>query len=153
MHVLIIVVCIEESMQTWKSVLSVVCQGGRLLKIQRLKKSGVAAKQMWYFSIVPIFIRMFKCFESAKNLCWHVIDGKINGIMRHLANTSSWRLIDHMWSTFGSEPRNLLLGLSTNVINPFGDLSTNYSCWSVITTTYNLPPWLCMREKYLYWQW
>lgn len=25
----------------------------------------------------------------------------------------------------------------------------NNSCWPVITTMYNLPPWLCMRRKYL----
>ncbi|KAL0559470.1 hypothetical protein IC582_004081 [Cucumis melo] len=32
------------------------------------KNSGVAAKQMWYFPIVPRFIRMFKNLEKAKNL-------------------------------------------------------------------------------------
>ena len=25
----------------------------------------------------------------------------------------------------------------------------NCSCWPVITTIYNLPPWLCMRRKHL----
>ncbi|KAA0042057.1 transposase [Cucumis melo var. makuwa] len=74
------------------------------------ENSGVAAKQMWYFSIVPRFIRMFKNLENAKNLCWHAMDRKIDGIMRHPADTPSWRLIDHMWPTFGSEPRNLRLG-------------------------------------------
>ncbi|KAL0546536.1 hypothetical protein IC582_016447 [Cucumis melo] len=113
------------------------------------ENSGVAAKQMWYFPIVPRFIRMFKNFENAKNLRWHAMDRKIDDIMRHPADTPSWRLIDHMWPTFGSEPRNLRLGLSTDGINPFGDLSSNYSCWPVITTIYNLPPWLCMRRKHL----
>ncbi|KAL4030182.1 hypothetical protein IC575_008418 [Cucumis melo] len=113
------------------------------------ENSGVAAKQMWYFPIVPRFIRMFKNLENAKNLRWHAMDRKIDGIMRHPADTPSWRLIDHMWPTFGSEPRNLRLGLSTDGINPFGDLSSNYSCWPVITTIYNLPLWLCMRRKHL----
>ncbi|KAL0546643.1 hypothetical protein IC582_016555 [Cucumis melo] len=113
------------------------------------ENSGVAAKQMWYFSIVPRFIRMFKNLENAKNLCWHAMDRKVDGIMRHSADTPSWRLIGHMWPTFGSEPKNLCLGLSTDGINPFGDLSSNYSCWPVITTIYNLPPWLCMRRKHL----
>ena len=83
---------------------------------------------------------MFKSFENAKNLRWHAIDRKFDGIMRHLADTPSWRLIDHMWPTFGSKPRNLRLGLLTDGINPFGDLSLNCSCWPVITTIYNLPP-------------
>ncbi|KAA0048233.1 transposase [Cucumis melo var. makuwa] len=70
------------------------------------ENSGVAAKKMWYFPIVPRFIRMFKNLENAKNLRWHAMDRKVNGIMRHSAGTPSWRLIDHMWPTFGSEPRN-----------------------------------------------
>ena len=113
------------------------------------KKNGVVAKQMWYFPIVPSSIRMFKGFENAKNFRWHAIDRKDDGILRHLADTPSWRLTDDMWPTFGSEPRNLRLGLSIDGINPFEDLLITYSCWPVITTIYNLPPWLCMRRKYL----
>ncbi|KAL0551821.1 hypothetical protein IC582_010910 [Cucumis melo] len=90
---------------------------------------------------------MFKNFENAKNLRWHAMDRKVDGIMRHPADTPSWKLIDHMWPTFGSKPGNLSLGLSTNGINPFGDLSSNCSCW--LATICNLPPWLCMRSKHL----
>ncbi|KAA0063971.1 transposase [Cucumis melo var. makuwa] len=110
---------------------------------------GVAAKQLWYFSIVSRFLRMFKNSEYAKNLCWHANDRKVNGVLRHPADTPSWRLVDHLWPDFGSEPRNLCLGLSTDDINPYGDLSMKYSCWHVIATIYNLPPWLCIRRKYL----
>ncbi|KAA0062102.1 uncharacterized protein E6C27_scaffold89G004530 [Cucumis melo var. makuwa] len=53
---------------------------------------------------------MFKNLENAKNLRWHAMDRKVDGIMRHLTDTPSWRLIDHIWPTFGSEPRNLRLG-------------------------------------------
>ncbi|KAL4038405.1 hypothetical protein IC575_002025 [Cucumis melo] len=104
---------------------------------------------MWYFPIVPRFLRMFKNSEYAKHLCWHANDRKVDGVLRHPADTPSWRLVDHLWPDFGSEPRNLRLGLSTDGINPYGDLSTKYSCWPVIATIYNLPPWLCMRRKYL----
>ena len=71
------------------------------------KKCDVPGKQMWYFPIVPRFIRMFKRFENAKNLRWHTIDRKVDGILRHPTDTPSRRLIDHMWPTFGLEPRNL----------------------------------------------
>ncbi|KAL0560528.1 hypothetical protein IC582_000933 [Cucumis melo] len=121
----------------------------KITKNSTSENSRVAVKQMWYFPIVPRFIRMFKNFENAKNLRWHAIDRKVDGIMRHPTDTSSWRLIDHMWPTFKSEPRYLHLGLSTDGINQFGDLSSNYSCWPVITTIYNFPPWLCMRRKHL----
>ncbi|GJZ96455.1 hypothetical protein Tco_0668789 [Tanacetum coccineum] len=48
---------------------------------------------------------------------------------------------------FDAEPRNVRLGLAADGFNPFGNLSQSYSIWPVILTTYNLPPWLCMKES------
>ncbi|GJS48091.1 hypothetical protein Tco_0598212 [Tanacetum coccineum] len=48
---------------------------------------------------------------------------------------------------FAAEPRNVRLGLAADGFNPFGNLSQSYSMWPVILTTYNLPPWLCMKES------
>nr|GEV93511.1 hypothetical protein [Tanacetum cinerariifolium] len=45
------------------------------------------------------------------------------------------------------EPRNVRLGLAVDGFNPFGNLSLAYSMCLVILTTYNLPPWLCMKES------
>ncbi|GJY10468.1 zinc finger, PHD-type containing protein [Tanacetum coccineum] len=45
------------------------------------------------------------------------------------------------------EPRNVRLGLAVDGFNSFGNLSQSYSMWPVILTTYNLPPWLCMKES------
>nr|GFA44042.1 hypothetical protein [Tanacetum cinerariifolium] len=45
------------------------------------------------------------------------------------------------------EPRNVRLGLVADCFNPFGNLSQAYSMWPMILTTYNLPPWLCMKES------
>ena len=33
-------------------------------------------------------------------------------------------------------------------INPHSTLSSKYSCWQVILAIYNLPPWLCMKQKF-----
>ncbi|GJW98084.1 reverse transcriptase domain-containing protein [Tanacetum coccineum] len=38
-------------------------------------------------------------------------------------------------------------GLVADGFNPFGNLSQAYSMWPVILITYNLPPWLCMKES------
>ncbi|KAA0054086.1 transposase [Cucumis melo var. makuwa] len=73
---------------------------------------------------------------SAKQL-W-----KVDGVLKHPTDTPSWRLVDHLRPDFGSKPRNLRLGLSTDGINPYRDLSTKHSCWPVIATIYNLPSWL-----------
>ncbi|GKA70838.1 hypothetical protein Tco_0776977 [Tanacetum coccineum] len=48
---------------------------------------------------------------------------------------------------FAKEDRNVQLGLAADGFNPFGNLSQSYSTWPVILTTYNTPPWICMKES------
>lgn len=40
------------------------------------------------------------------------------------------------------------LGLATDGLNPFSNLSTNQSVWPVILVPYNLPASLCMRKEF-----
>ena len=55
--------------------------------------------------------------------------------------------MNERWPTFANEARNLRLGLSTDGFNPFGNLSSTYSCWPVMLVIYNLPPFLCMKKE------
>ncbi|GKC29203.1 hypothetical protein Tco_1036497 [Tanacetum coccineum] len=57
---------------------------------------------------------------------------------------------DQIHAPFAAEPRNVRLGLCTDGFTPFGMSSTSYSCWPVIVTPYNLPPWLCMKIPYMF---
>ena len=111
----------------------------------------VPAKVMWYFPVIPRFKRMFKSSSTAELLTWHSTNQRIqDGQMRHPADSPSWRNIDYRWPAFGSEPRNLRLALAADGINPHNNGLTNrYSCWPVVLVTYNLPPWLCMKRKFM----
>jgi hypothetical protein len=40
-------------------------------------------------------------------------------------------------------------GLSTDGMNPFGEQSCSHSTWPVTLCNYNLPPWLCMKRKFI----
>lgn len=111
-------------------------------------RDGVAAKVLWYFPIIPRFKRMFQSPTTAKSLTWHG-DRKKDGMMRHPADSPTWKLVDTQWPEFGKEPRNLRLALSSDGFNPYAALSSKYSCWPVILVTYNLPPWLCMKRKFM----
>ena len=42
------------------------------------------------------------------------------------------------------------LGLCTDGFQPFGQSGQQYSSWTIIVTPYNLPPWMCMKETYLF---
>ena len=54
---------------------------------------------------------------------------------------------DNKYSDFSSEPRNVRFDLAVDGFNPFGNMSLSYSMWPVVLTTYNLPPWVCMKES------
>ncbi|GKE05505.1 uncharacterized protein Tco_1397523 [Tanacetum coccineum] len=72
-----------------------------------------------------------------------------DGKMRHVADSPQWKNIDQHFDKFGSEIRNMRFRLSLDGINPFRILSTCHSTWTVLLCIYNLPPWLCMKRKYI----
>ncbi|KAL6315713.1 hypothetical protein AAG906_006575 [Vitis piasezkii] len=58
--------------------------------------------------------KTFSALETAKHLMWHAKDKECDGKLRHPSDSSAWKLVDHMWPDFASEPRNLRLALSTD---------------------------------------
>ncbi|RDY04194.1 hypothetical protein CR513_12124, partial [Mucuna pruriens] len=47
------------------------------------------------------------------------------------------------------ELRNYRIGLAIDGMNLYGNLSSKHSSWLVMLVIYNLPPWLCMKHKYI----
>ncbi|KAL0544362.1 hypothetical protein IC582_019476 [Cucumis melo] len=87
--------------------------------------------------------------SKAENLTWHASERIEDRKLRHPADSPAWKLVDFKWPDFGSKPRNLRLALSADGVNPHGDMSSKYSCWPIVMVIYNLPPWLCMKRKYM----
>ncbi|XP_052299096.1 uncharacterized protein LOC102608724 isoform X2 [Citrus sinensis] len=113
------------------------------------KSKGIPAKILWYFPPIPRFKRMFQSPLTAKDLIWHANERVIDGKLRHSADSPSWRLVDQKWPDFAAEERNLQLAISTDEINPHKNFHSSYSCWPIVMITYNLPPWLCMKRKFM----
>jgi hypothetical protein len=67
----------------------------------------------------------------------------------HPTDGSQWRAIDREFPEFADDARNLRFALSTDGINPFGDQNNSHSTWPVTLSIYNLPPWLCMKRKFI----
>ncbi|XP_075497779.1 uncharacterized protein LOC142535021 [Primulina tabacum] len=40
-------------------------------------------------------------------------------------------------------------GVPADGINPYSNLSSRYSCWPIMLVTYNLPPNMCMKRKFI----
>jgi Transposase family tnp2 len=112
-------------------------------------KKKTPAKVLWYLPIIPRLWRLFINPTDAELLRWHEEGRKKDGKLWHPADSPEWRTIDRNFEDFGTEPRNLRLGLCTDGMNPYGNMSSRHSLWSVLMCVYNLPPWLCMKRKYL----
>ncbi|KAL0556439.1 hypothetical protein IC582_004953 [Cucumis melo] len=130
--------CPECGQSRWKNV-----------KDRNEKRKQIPLKVIWYFPPIPRFKRLFRSIEYAKNLTWHASERIKDGKLRHPADSPAWKLVHFKWPDFGFEPRNLRLALSADGVNPHGDMSSKYSCWPIVMIIYNLPPWLCMKRKYM----
>ena len=117
--------------------------------IDDMEKHGPPMKVMWYLPIIPRMKRLFANPDDAKNLRWHADERKCDGMYRHPADSIQWKKFDDDFPEFGKESRNIRLGLATDGMNPFGNMSTNHSSWPVLLVIYNLPPGLCMKRKYM----
>ncbi|XP_037444808.1 uncharacterized protein LOC119313103, partial [Triticum dicoccoides] len=112
-------------------------------------RKRVPAKVMWYAPIIPRLKRRFRNKEHAKLLRWHKEDRKSDGELRHTADGTQWRKIDRWFKDFAADARNIRFALSTDGMNPFGEQSSSHSTWPVTLCIYNLPPWLCMKRKFI----
>ena len=57
------------------------------------------------------------------------------------------KFFDEMHENFASEPRNVRLGLASDGFQPFTYSKTSYSIWPIFLISYNLPPWICMKDS------
>ncbi|XP_010233306.1 uncharacterized protein LOC104583209 [Brachypodium distachyon] len=103
---------------------------------------GRPAKIVWYLPMGSLFERWFQNLKDVVRLVYHDPSEKMYdpdgeyrtdnteaGILKHPADAAQWRTLDVEFPDFASDPRNLRLGLSTDGINPFGNMSSTNSTW------------------------
>ncbi|RVW75383.1 hypothetical protein CK203_062331 [Vitis vinifera] len=86
----------------------------KLDRTRTKKMKGVPTKVMWYFPPIPRFKILFQSRKIAKDLIWHAQEREFDGKMHHPSDSPSWKLVDHRWPNFASEPRNLRLAISAD---------------------------------------
>ncbi|XP_023762560.1 uncharacterized protein LOC111911018 [Lactuca sativa] len=106
-------------------------------------------QQMFDDAEKPLLKRLFANAKDAKLLRWHADKHTVDEKLRHVADSPQWENIDYEFKEFGGKIRNIRFGLSSDGINPFGNMSSSHSTWPVLLCIYNLPPWLCMKRKYI----
>ncbi|GKD84813.1 putative transposase-associated domain-containing protein [Tanacetum coccineum] len=75
---------------------------------------------------------------------------KLSAIVKllNLKDSQAWRTIDEKFPKIAEDPRNLRLGISADGVD-VNRGNRHHSVWPVLTIIYNLPPWLCMKRKFI----
>ncbi|XP_043807679.1 uncharacterized protein LOC122722088 [Manihot esculenta] len=153
--------CVNDCMLFWKEHVKaescLVCGESRWKttendssKMSMNKKTSkkVPRKVLRYFPLKPRLQRLFMSSDIVADMTWHHDQRTKDGILRHPADSDAWKSFDELNPGFAKDPRNVRLGLATDGVNPFGNLSVSHSTWPVIAIVYNLPHWLCMKQPY-----
>jgi len=85
---------------------------------------------VWYLSVIDHLRALFGNPEDAKLMSWHTLAESIkgNGKLRHLSDGKQWKSFNAKFQKeFGDEARNVRFALSTNGMNPFGDLCSSHN--------------------------
>jgi len=61
------------------------------------------------------------------------IEKKSDGLLQHVVDSPQWKKIDSLFLEFRSDPRNLRIGLATDGMNPYGNLTNKHSLWPVLS--------------------
>nr|ABB47286.2 transposon protein, putative, CACTA, En/Spm sub-class [Oryza sativa Japonica Group] len=104
---------------------------------------------MWYLPVKDHIKRIYSNPRDAELMRWHEEGRKKDGMIRHPTDARQWINFDAQYREFAKDPRNIRFALSTDGVNPFGDMSSSHSTWPVLLTMYNLPTWLCQKRKYV----
>jgi len=110
----------------------------------------VPQKRMWYFPLVPRLQRLYSSIHTTKDMRWHRESQKEPGRLSHPSDAEAWKHFDETWPDFAQDPQNVRLGLCSDGFAPFDKTGRIYSCWPVVLTPYNLPPWMCMRREFMF---
>jgi len=70
--------------------------------------------------------------------------------LAHPSDAEAWKHLDDAYLEYAAEPWHVRLGLCTKGLFSFGQFGQTYSCWPVILTSYNLPPWLYVKKPYMF---
>ena len=113
-------------------------------------KTDVPFKKMYYFPLKDQLLKLYSSKATTNEMRWHAEHVVEDDVMQHPSDSISWKHFNDVHLDFAIEIRNVCLCLYTDGFQPFGQSGQQYSCWPVIITVYNLPPWLCMKDTSMF---
>jgi hypothetical protein len=110
-----------------------------------------AHKQLRYMPLTPRMKLLFISKKTARHMRWHKEGVRENDqVMVHPSYSEAWKALDDFDADFARDARNVRIGLAIDRFSPYNMSATPYSCWSVFTIPYNIPPALCIKYEYIF---
>lgn len=106
----------------------------------------VPKKVIRYFPLKKRLQRYYTSPMIAPHMQWHAEGHTKEGLLRHPADSPTWKDLDCKFTEIGVDSPNIRLGLATDGFNPFGNMSVSHSTRPVVLIPCNLLPWLCMKQ-------
>ena len=120
-------------------------------KTDNKKEKKIPQKILRYFLFISRLQRLYMSTKTVEEMRWHYEQWiSEENILSHPTDSLIWKDFDAKHLHFASDPRNIRLSLATDGFNPFGNLSTSYSMWPVMLDVYNVLPWECMKEPFIF---
>ncbi|KAH7862543.1 hypothetical protein Vadar_006287 [Vaccinium darrowii] len=92
----------------------------------------IARKVLRYFPLTPRLKRLFMTRMIAEYMRWHMDNPGDGDESRHPAHGDEWKDFDVKYLEFAHEARIVRLGLAIDGFNPFGNMSSSYSCGRLV---------------------
>ncbi|XP_076889700.1 uncharacterized protein LOC143540559 [Bidens hawaiensis] len=116
--------------------------------IKKVTYNRISAKVLWYFPIIPWIKRLFQSPTTSRHLRWHAESRIKDGVLRHPADSPTWAAISDRYEFIKQDPRSLRLCIATDGMD-VNRGNRHHGVWPVLVVNYNLPPWLCMKRKFI----
>jgi hypothetical protein len=92
---------------------------------------------------------LFANNANTELLQWHTREHKKDAMLHHHADGIQSSNFDRNHKDVAAEVRSIRFRLSTDGMNPFGELDNSHSTWNVTLCIYNLTSCLCMKRKFI----
>jgi len=124
----------------------VVCENGKDKPVKNFKSSQVPQKGLKYFPLGSQLKRFFIVSWIAEAMTSNAQCEMGGNLMRHPVDSPIWPISNTQLHEFAKESCKVRLSISTNGFNPFDNLSTSQSYWTILMTPLSHPSTLCMGK-------
>ena len=80
---------------------------------------------------------------------YHAKNKSQNDVIRMPGDGSTFRDMEEKWPHFKEEPRNIRISLEAYGVNPFSQMKSIYTVWSIFIINNNIPPWLLIKREHI----